>query len=150
MVTLGGPIDVDAVDGMKQLIAWSNGHVKWYRAQVQALVPDALVWGQSEVRESDTQGLTVKEVAQVNAWLRLYNEERERLAKFCATAMQHGLAEREIRAMEQYGDQIAGAMTEYARRLAEQVALSPDQLAAAVRLVPEVLRELDAATSRGQ
>lgn len=143
MVTLGAPIDTDPVEGIRNLIAWSAGHVAWYRSKVQELIPDALVWGETEVTESDTTGLAVKQAAQVNAWLRLYNEERERLAKFCAVAMQHGLAEREIRALEEYGDQIAGAMTEYARRLAGQVDLSPEQLAAAVRLIPEVLRELE-------
>jgi hypothetical protein len=146
VVTLGEPIDTDPVEGMRNLIAWSVGHVTWYRQQLRLFKPDALVWGETEVRESDLSGLTITQKAQLNAWLKLYNEERDRLAKLFAVAMHHGLAEREIRAIEQEGDQIGEAMVSYARKLAERVELSPDQLRAAVSLVPEVLLEIDRST----
>lgn len=146
VVTLGEPIDTDPVEGMRNLIAWSVGHVTWYRQQLRLFKPDALVWGETEVRESDLSGLTITQKAQLNAWLKLYNDERDRLAKLFAVAMHHGLAEREIRAIEQEGDQIGEAMVSYARKLAERVELSPDQLRAAVSLVPEVLLEIDRST----
>lgn len=150
VVTLGEPIDTDPVEGMRQLIAAAQGHVVWYRAQLAQFKPDALVWSESEVREADTTGMTVVQRSQMNAWLKLYNEERDRLAGYLQIAMRHGLAERQIRAIEQEGDQIGEAMVEYARRLAERVELSPDQLRSAVSLVPEVLLEIDRSTRENE
>lgn len=147
VVTLGEPIETDPVDAMRQLVHSSAGHVHWYRKQLEEFRPDALVWGETEVRTSDLQGLTVVEKGELNAWLRLYNEERDRLQRYCATAMKHGLAEREVRVLEQYGQQIGDALVRFTRRLTEEAQLTPAQIQTAVALAPEILRELEASES---
>jgi hypothetical protein len=134
--TLGEPVETDPVEALHNLIRWSAGHVNWYRSQLVQFLPDALVWGDVEVKQSDLQGLTVVQRSQVNAWLVLYNEERKFLATICAKAIHAGLAEREVRLEEQQGALIAEIM----RAVLADLELTPDQQTKALQVVPMHLR----------
>lgn len=136
LATLGEPIDTDPVQALHDMICWSAGHVNWYRAQVQRFLPDALVWGDTEVKQSDMAGLTVTQKAQVNMWLDLYDRERDRLANLARIAIHAGLAEREVRLEEQRGALVA----EVIRAILADLELSPEQQAKAVNVVPLHLR----------
>lgn len=129
-------VDEDPIAAMQWLINWSAAHCRWYLAELRKLRPDALVWGDQQVRTSDLTGLTVVEKAQTNALLRLYNEERDRLAGFCALAIRNGLHEREIRLAEERGALIADVI----RACLARLELSPDQQALALTVVPDELR----------
>jgi hypothetical protein len=132
--------DVDPAATLQWLINASSAHAHWYLGQIQQLRPDALVWGDTEVRQSDMHGLTVIQKAQINALLGLYNEERDRLAKFVALALSHGLAEREVRLEEARGALIADVF----RAVLAQLELTPAQQSKALTLVPAMLRKAQA------
>lgn len=137
VATLGKPINTDPVEALHNLIHWSAGHVEWYRQQLARYLPDALVWGDAEVKQSDLQGLTVVQKAAVNTWLVLYNEERKFLAGICARAIHAGLAEREVRLEEKRGALIADVI----RAVLAQLELTPAQQERALDLVPLTLRK---------
>jgi hypothetical protein len=105
--TLGAPIECDPREAILQAIYWSAGHVEFYRRQVQALAPDALVHGiLGEVRTERTgaqAGTTLVEHSGpvVSMWLKLYNEERDRHSKVCVEAIRVGIDERRVRVEEQ-------------------------------------------------
>jgi len=132
--------DIDPAATLQWLINASSAHAHWYLGQIQQLRPDALVWGDTEVRQSDLAGLTVIQKAQVTALLQLYNEERVMLAKFVALALSHGLAEREVRLEEARGALIADVF----RAVLAQLELTPDQQSKALTLVPAMLRKAQA------
>jgi len=127
---------VDPVAALQELINWSSAHVAWYLARVRELKPDALVFGDAKVTESQRDGLTVEQKAEINVWLKLYNAERDRLADYCSTAIRVGLAEREVRLAEQTGALIADVI----RRVLSDLELTPDQQARALDVVPRHLR----------
>jgi hypothetical protein len=137
------PTQIDAITALHMQICWAQTHVDWYRAQVQRLVPDALVWGETEIRDADMQGLTVIQRSEANMWLRLYNEERERLVNWSTRAVAAGLAEREVRIGEQLGAQLAQVI----RLVLSDLKLTEEQVEAAAKVVPKRLRAISGGAS---
>jgi hypothetical protein len=126
----------DAHRQLAKLINTSSGFVSFYEAQCAALTPDALVWGDVEARD-DARGLTVIQRAEVNLWLRLFNEERRHLAMLCKVAIEVGLAEREVRLAEQHGALIAQVL----RDVLSDLELTQEQQARVLTVVPLRLRD---------
>lgn len=143
MATLGArPTDTDPIEGLHLVICWSRTHMDWLRERIQELVPDALVWGDYEVVESQLKGVEIKQRAQVNAWWRMYKEEREFFTDACAKAIHAGLAEREVRLEEERGALIANVI----RRVLADLELTPGQQSKALTVVPMRLREAQGAS----
>lgn len=137
MATFGDePTTTDPVEGLHLAICWARTHMDWLRRQVQRLYPDAVVFGDHKVTESDTKGLTLEQRAEVHAWVRLYNEERDRFVNYCAKAISAGLAEREVRLEEERGALIA----EIIRAILADLELTPEQQSQALTVVPQHLR----------
>lgn len=140
MPTLGEPIYSDPVTILYDLIAISAGHVAWYRAQIERLIPDALVWGEATVSQAGNGEFSVTQTAEVNKWVELYNGERKMLADLSTRAIAAGLAEREIRLEEEKGRLLANTL----RVILADLQLTPDQSQRALEVVPLKLRELTA------
>lgn len=137
MATFGDePTTTDPVEGLHLAICWARTHMDWLRRQVQRLYPDAVVFGDHKVTESDTKGLTLEQRAEVHAWVKLYNEERDRFVNYCAKAISAGLAEREVRLEEERGALIA----EIIRAILADLELTPEQQEQALTVVPQHLR----------
>ncbi len=119
---LGVPVQVTDVRAtLLDLISWSAGHVRYYLDQVQALEPGVMVradrWTVTEMSGTDrgersdyTQSVTATS-PEVHAWLKLYNEERDRLAKWLIDAARLGIAEAQIRVAQEHGARIAEAFS---------------------------------------
>lgn len=129
--------DTDAHRELARLINISAGLVGFYEWQCMALAPDALVFGDTEVRE-DWRGTTLVQRAEASVWLRLYAEERRELRALCQAAITAGLAEREVRLAEKHGALVA----EVLRRALAELELSPEQQTRALTVVPQLLREV--------
>lgn len=134
---LGDPIYSDPVTILYDLIAISAGHVAWYRAQIQQLIPDAIVWNEVALNQSGGR-VGVQQAAAVNKWVELYNAERKFLADLTTRAIAAGLAEREIRLEEERGR----LMAETIRLILADLDLTPDQSQRALEVVPVALREI--------
>lgn len=120
------------------LIEVSSGLVDFYREQIRDLEPGALVWGVTKTKataagsmlltfgntgleddEDAEVGLTdfgsapaaeVESKAAVSMWLRLFNEERDRLANLAVAALRAGVAERPIQLAEQQGQVVTNVI----------------------------------------
>lgn len=141
LLGFGVQVDTDPHTQLARLINTSAGLVSFYEYQCRKLHPDALVWGDVEVRD-DFRGLTVVQRGEISVWLRLYNEERDRLGRLCRDAIASGLAEREVRLAEQQGALVA----EVLRLVLADLELTPDQQTRALNVVPLRLREYGALT----
>jgi hypothetical protein len=120
--------------------------VAWYRAQVQALAPDALIWGQTGHRygEGPEGPIDVTEESAVaHVWLKLYDLERDRYAKLCVEAVKIGLDERRIRVEEQQAAILAQGLTWMQGEAQLRLDLSAVEQRVFGELLSEMLQRLD-------
>lgn len=142
--TLGLPVDVDPHTAILNEIHWSAGHVEFYRAQVQLLAPGVLIQGVRGITQSTKTGFQAgesieKEVGpDVHVWLKLYGEERDRLARLCLGAMKAGIDERRIQVEEQQASMLAQGLM----WLQTEVKLRLDLNAVESKVFGEVLGEM--------
>jgi hypothetical protein len=141
MATYGLPVDVDATDALLDLMRWTAGHVEYCRQQIQALAPEALTWGvtrrksaAAELLEEDRDGPRdpadielqalpeVTEEAGVNVWVKLYLEERTKLADVATRIRSLGIEERRVRLAEDQGLLVARALEQYHHALVALIA----------------------------
>ena len=144
--TLGVPIEVDPKDAILGLIYESAGLKAWYRIQVEALDPSALVWGTTKTsRGLGPQGPVdiTDEAAAVNLWLSLFNEERDRLAKLSVDAVKIGLDERKVRLEEARAVALADELRVLGSDAAERFDFRAEERAAFAEMVIELLQRLD-------
>jgi hypothetical protein len=113
VVTYGLPRNIDPFDALREEIARTAGHVAWLAEIVSELEQDVLVWGKTLEEAGKGTGqkegntAKIRNEASVNIWLTLYDQERKHLVLVCRTAIQCGLAKREVEILESQGRLIA-------------------------------------------
>jgi len=147
--TLGVPVEgLDPKESILREIAWSAGHVAWYRAQVQALDPDALVRGVRRVEVTTYSGFQVGEERtqeagpDVHLLLRLYNEERDRHTKLCVDAIRLGIEERRVQLQSEQGARLVEGLGWLVALTASKLSLQAQALDVMRAAVGELLRVL--------
>lgn len=84
MIKLGIPIEVHPHEALLSMLYLASGHVAWLREEIGA---------------TDDLG-----TFEARVLVQLYGEERDRVAKVAKAALDAGVAERQVRMAEQYGD----------------------------------------------
>jgi hypothetical protein len=141
--TLGLPVDIDPAKALLDEIHWCAGHVAWLRGKVQEISDADLVWGASDHQHgyNDKGGVDMKtDKAGPNAWLELYNQERDRFHRVCALALRSGIEERRVKLAEQQGDLVAAVVN----RILNRLNLTPAQWSEVPVIVPEEFRAIAA------
>lgn len=108
------PRDVDPGTALLEEVRRSAGLVEWLWQQIIQVEPGALIRGTRLIRRTDTPDgpITVTEVGPgVNLWWKLHQEERRHLTGVCRSALEAGVAERQIRLAERQGELIADGIT---------------------------------------
>jgi hypothetical protein len=95
-VQFGGAIEVGPIEVLLAAVYRSAGVVSWLRLKVEALAPGELL---------DEQG-------RPSVWVRLEAEWLDRAARVAKTALDAGVAERQVRIAERTGAKIAAALEE--------------------------------------
>lgn len=103
----GLPREVDPDEALLEEVHRTAGHVAWLGEVVAKLQKDELTYGITKVKELADGGEEVERKAAPNVWLRLYQDERDRLARVCKAALDAGIAERRVRIAEQQAEQLA-------------------------------------------
>jgi hypothetical protein len=121
MVKYGAPINIRPEEALLAMLYLSSGHVAWLHAEISALDDNA---------KNDKNGKTFDE----NVLVRLYADERDRVARIAKAAIDCGIAERQVALMERFGTGIATVL----RRVFddEDLALTRKQH----KQLPELLR----------
>ena len=144
--TYGLPRDIDPTDALLEEVHYTAGHVAWLRSQVQALEPQALVWGMTEqVDKSATEftGTDTTHAAAVNMWLELYRWERKHLLDVTKAAISVGIEERRVKLAEAQG----ALLNQVIRRIVGRLDLTEAQRLLLPVVVPEELRRAAANAS---
>lgn len=117
---LAGRSQIDPAVAMLDMVAEAYSNVMYYGALVQALRPQLDGGAESRPVLVDEEGVMTVHPAYVGAgvagrvdpenWkadphvlVRMYNEERDRLVRYCKLARDAGVDERMVRAAEQHG-----------------------------------------------
>lgn len=146
----GLPREVDPHTALLEELHRTAGAVQWLGAIVADLQQKDVVWGKTrEVRgtssdEGAENGTTY--AAQTNAFVRLWQEERDRLAKVAKTCVDVGIEERRVRLAESAGQQLAAVI----RAVLDRLELTDGQRSLAVQVVPDELRRLAGDVVPGQ
>src|SRR5262249_12116165 len=84
----GGRVDVSPQQALLDEVSRSAHTIRFYESQIEALgvdvTPGGLVWGHVQKKETNGpegyRSVSVEE-ARINVWLKLWNEERDRLVR---------------------------------------------------------------------
>lgn len=145
VATFGLPRTVDPRDALLEEVYRTAGAVDWLHQQVQALQTDDVVWGVTEEVTKDSgefPGTDTTRAAEVNVWVRLWQQERAHLVRVAKEAIGAGLEERRVRLAEQQGAMLAGVI----KAILADLNLSPEQQAQVATVVPMRLRSVTAAS----
>jgi hypothetical protein len=153
--TLGAPIDVDPHTAILSEIRWSAGHVEFYRDQIQRLDPDALIRGVRSVVRTNRMGgpLARTETStdagpDIHVWLKLYGEERDRLARLCVAAIKAGIDERRVKVEETQAALLVQGFTWLQGEVKLRLDLDAAEAQVFSELLGEMLRRLDEVEQR--
>ena len=142
---LGLKLDTTPQQALLDEVQRAAGMVAYYGQRVAEIAeedPNKLVHGVTRVEQREGFQAGTVRVAEpaVNVWLKLWNEERDRLARAAAAAIKAGIEERRVQLAEAQGALIADAI----RRILNRLNLTPEQLTLVGTVVPEELRALAA------
>lgn len=140
VTTFGARRDVTPEEGLIEQLQWTAGHVEWLLQQVQALSPEALIWGRtSEVSKEATEfpGVDTTREAAPNMWLSLYERFQKHYLALIDLALKHKLDERRMRLAERDGREVATAIRDILVALGHDVT-DP----ALLQIVSQRLREI--------
>lgn len=149
---LHGHLDVNPALAMLGLVQEAASNVEFYGTLVRQLAPSVDEWPESLERDDNGKVLIVsrsgigpvgvagrveadKLTATPHVLVRMYNEERDRLAKYCDLAMRAGVSERLTRLAENQGRAIVKVLDAAFERLQ----LTTDQQAALPGIMAELL-----------
>lgn len=146
MRLLAAPVDIDPANALLELVQWTAGEVRYWRAEVARIAEDeveTLTWGKTKAEEgTGPQGLIDSETREAvpPVAYRMLESAQDRLAKYATAALRAGVEERRVKLAEDQGSAVAGAI----RRILERLDLLEWQAELVPTIVPEELRALTA------
>lgn len=167
MATYAQPVETTPMQSLHAEVCRAEGRVQWLERHVQRIEScdigtvaaagpgrgdreqdeelgsdvsrHPLVWGTTRIKQGgDDHGVTQE--AGPNIWLKLYNDERDRLVRVSEKAMRAGLDERMVKLAETQGRMVA----EVIRAILGELDLTPEQQRKAMEAAPRHLRALSA------
>lgn len=146
------PVDAHPTAHLMELITVSAGLVRFYETKVAELDPDLLVRGTRSIVRSEAVGYgpigsgttTTTEVGpEIHAWLRLWTEERDRLAKLCLDVTRVGIDAKLVSLAERDGATVGTAFLAIAGGIGAAYQLSPAAREGLQRWMGRVLRAVE-------
>jgi len=133
--SMGEPVDINPVEALLYLVQEAAGNVAFLGARVQDLGFDLVGPVYSLTRDGDP----VQTSEDVLAIVKLYNDERDRLARVSKIALDAGVEERTVRVLEEQ----ATTLVHVIRAVLDNLGLSTEVRQRALALVSQELRRLD-------
>jgi hypothetical protein len=103
----GLPREVEPHEALLEEVWRTAGHVEWLGGVIGELEPKQLVHGITKTVQFRDGTRTVEARAAINLWVKLYQEERDRLVRAAKAAIDAGVAERQVRLAEEQAQQLA-------------------------------------------
>jgi hypothetical protein len=106
----GLPREVEAHQALLEEVHRAAGHVAWLGEVVGGLDKNQVVHGITRTVQHPDGTRTVESRAAVNPWVKLYQDERDRLVRVAKAAMDAGVEERRVRLAEQQAQRLAAVI----------------------------------------
>lgn len=147
----GGSLDVDPATALLQEVQRSAATVAFIQMRVLELDDNEIVWG--VVEETDKPptygadggqtggGTEVKRKAQPNAWIVLYQQERDRLARVCKAALDAGATATLVDVYKQTASTYVQVLGRVLDKVVLGLDLSEEQRTRALELVQPAFEE---------
>ena len=113
----GLPVETDPHQALLDEVQRTAGHVEWLGQIVRGLEERQLTRGVTKTVEHADGTRVVEARAAVNVWLKLYQDERDRLVRVAKAAIDAGVAERQVRLAEAQAQRIAQTVSAILRDL---------------------------------
>ena len=123
-IKFGQSIDIEPTEALLTVLQLSCGHLEFIRVEIAAV--------EEARRSKETQDFTP--AFERDVLMRMYDDERDRVARIAKMGLDAGVAERQIRMAEKYGTQLAQVIQDIF--MDAELALTPAQRAA----LPALLR----------
>jgi hypothetical protein len=107
VAVLGLPREVDPATALLEEVHRSAGHVAWLAEVLGQLHHQQVVHGEVRTVPGPDGPRTVEAGAVLNPWVKLYQEERDRLVRVAKAAIDTGVEERRVRLAERQAQQLA-------------------------------------------
>lgn len=107
VAVFGLPRDVDPHVALLEEVHRAAGHVAWLGEVVAQLEKNHVVHGIVRTVQFPDGTRAVEARAAINLWVKLYQEERDRLVRVAKAAIDAGVAERQVRLAEAQAQQLA-------------------------------------------
>lgn len=110
--TYGAPRQVGPHEALLEEVWRTAGHVAFLEEQIHGMERSGLITSRSMAEAPAVNGRTDagRLVGEVSTWVKLYQSERAHLVSVCRTAIDCGIAERQVRIAEEQGRVIAGVI----------------------------------------
>jgi hypothetical protein len=143
LASLSVPVPVDPLDGLLLCVQLAAAEVAYFTRRIAALDPGAVSGRSIRVtRRRKADGDKELELTpadpQLHIWIRARQDATDRLARYSKMAIDAGIAERQVRLAEQWGDIMVRAF----RVLLDGLILTPEQKQRAPSLVRTALAQL--------
>jgi hypothetical protein len=107
ITTLGLPRDVEPHQALLEEVHRAAGHVAWLAQVISKLERNQVVHGITRTVQLPDGSRTVEARAAISVWVKLYQEERDRLVRVAKAAIDAGVAEQQVRLTEAQAQQLA-------------------------------------------
>jgi cell division FtsZ-interacting protein ZapD len=127
----GLPREVEPHEALLEEVHRAAGHVAWLGEVVRTLEKNQVVHGITRSVQLPDGTRTVEARAAVNIWVKLYQEERDRLVRVAKAAIDAGVEARQVRLAEAQAEQLAQVIRAILTDLGQD--LADEQVRKAVR-----------------
>ena len=144
MRLFAAPVDIDPAHALLELVQWTAGEVRYWRAEVERIAVDEpanLTWGRTSHTEGEgPQGYVNQDTTEAVPHIayRMLTDAQDRLAKYAAAALRAGVEERRVRLAEDQGMLVAQVI----RAVLDDLQLTSEQTERVPEIVPRHLRLL--------
>jgi hypothetical protein len=127
----GLPREVEPHEALLEEVHRAAGHVAWLGEVVRTLEKNQVVHGITRSVQLPDGTRTVEARAAVNIWVKLYQEERDRLVRVAKAAIDAGVEAHQVRLAEAQAEQLAQVIRAILTDLGQD--LADEQVRKAVR-----------------
>lgn len=119
--TFGLPQRITPHEALIQEVWRTAGHVHWLGEIVGRLEEQTVIHGVTKTVQMPDGSQRVEARAALNVWVKVYQDERDRLARVSEAAIRVGVAERQVRIAERQAELISATI----RRILVRAGLDP-------------------------
>lgn len=120
--TYGEPVDIDPHNALLEEVRRTAGHVEWLGMVVSDLEQEQLTRGHTKTIQMPDGGRRVEAETAINVWIKLYQQERDRLVRVSKQAIDANIEEKLVKIEEHKAQTLASVVRNIVEDLGHNMA----------------------------